>query len=53
MTYEKIYFLSKVNELSELTIDELHELAQKFHWVEYPQGSNIMTRGHEGSHYFV
>ncbi|MDT3700740.1 MAG: cyclic nucleotide-binding domain-containing protein [Thermincola sp.] len=42
---DKVFFLSKVKVLSELTLQELTELAEDFEWAEYPKDTEIIRQG--------
>lgn len=47
------HFLSKVDLLSELSLQELEEIAGDFEWLEYPQGAEIIRRGQEGHWFYI
>jgi len=49
----KAYFLSKVELLSELNLQELDELASDFEWDEYPEGSEIVQQGQQRQRFYV
>lgn len=49
----KAYFLSKVKVLSELSRQELIELAEDFEWDEYPNSSVIVRQGQLKQRFFI
>lgn len=53
MTADKVYYLSKVDFLSDLTTWELTELAGEFQWEEYAKGSAIIKQGQEQHRFYV
>ncbi|MFZ5945570.1 MAG: cyclic nucleotide-binding domain-containing protein [Bacillota bacterium] len=53
MSAEKVNFLAKVEELSELNNHELNELAADFFWEEYAQGNDMLTQGQKAKGYFI
>lgn len=50
---DKIEFLSKVELLSELNIQELKELAEDFQWETFAQGTNIIELGEKLHRFYV
>lgn len=53
MIAPKLYFLSKVDLFSDLTTQELTELAGKFQWEEYDRDTHIVVQGQENHRFFV
>lgn len=53
MNYPKVHFLSKVELLSELNLQELEELSADFTWAEYPAGADIIRQGQKGHWFYV
>ena len=53
MDKDNLYFLSKVELLSDLNAQELRELAADFRLVEYPQGADIIRQGQERHCFYV
>lgn len=53
ITTDKVYYLSKVELLSELSNQELHEITDDFVWQEYPQGTDIIRQGRENHSFYV
>ncbi len=53
MTDNKVYFLSKVEFLSDLSNLDLIDLAGHFHWEEYAGGSDIVKQGQEHLRFYV
>jgi polyferredoxin/CRP-like cAMP-binding protein len=47
MVDQKVYYLSKVDFLSDLSAEDLAELALNFKWRDYPQGAEIISQGQE------
>ncbi len=50
---EKLYVLSKVSFLSDLTTEELTELADDFTWEDYSAGSDIIQQGEQQHRFYV
>ncbi len=53
MTDNKVYFLSKVEFLSDLSSPDLTELAGDFHWEEYAAGYDIVKQGQDHLRFYV
>ena len=53
MSDDKIYSLSNLEFLSELTSPELTELAHDFQWEEYEEGSEIIKEDQEQNSFYV
>ncbi len=53
MNNEKAYFLSKVDFLSDLNLQELSELAEDFHWQEYARDSEVISQGQKCHKFYI
>lgn len=53
MDDEKLYFLSRITFLSELTLQDWIELASDFEWETYPEGSRIIEQGQKPSSLYI
>ncbi|MHB1652915.1 MAG: cyclic nucleotide-binding domain-containing protein [Desulfitobacteriaceae bacterium] len=50
---DKIYVLAKVSFLSDLTTEELNELAEDFYWESYAPGTDIIRQGEQCTKFYV
>ena len=50
---DKVYYLSKVDVLSDLSTQELTELAEDFRWEEYARGAHIIEQGEKEHRFYV
>lgn len=53
MNNDKVYNLSKIKFLSELSSQELTEIANDFQWETYDQGSEIIKQGQEQHSFYI
>jgi len=53
MSGDKLYYLAKVQLLSELTTQDLSELAEDFSWAELPTGTDILKQGENSKAFYV
>ncbi|AET69539.1 response regulator with CheY-like receiver, AAA-type ATPase, and DNA-binding domains [Desulfosporosinus orientis DSM 765] len=53
MIKDKVYSLSKIDLLSDLSTSELEELSSDFLWENYSQGSEIIKQGQEEHAFYI
>lgn len=50
---DKVYVLSKVSFFTDLTTEELQELAEDFYWEDHAQGVDLIQQGEAKSRFYV